>query len=209
MSLRLKLLGFTFVFLTGLFGFAFAHEHENSDDFKADPDYFSSRESCPEGFFWQQVVNKTDFHVRVFIDGKSFSTEIYSLSPKTVTNEINSLTGKPKELYYGAIRCFPEEKHEIKITAFVYRKMPLGMRGVVEILQGEKKFFYDSKSEDLELANPLMIEKKELRVIRLLSWDNATHNSGLFFLLFLIVFFIVSVFVMLSVLFRRPRHDDS
>lgn len=200
---------FALILTTGVSGTALAHEHGNSDSFKADPNYFSGRESCPKGFFWQKVVNKTKYHVRVFIDGKPFSTEIYSLSPKTIIREIDPQPQKPKELYHGAVRCFPEGKHEIKIIAFDYRKMPMGLRGVVEVLTGKRAFVYDSASDNQILGNPLFVEEEGFKDVRLFGWSSISHNIGAVFLILLLLFFAGAILMALMGLYKilKSRED--
>lgn len=172
MNSKFMQFGFIIMILSGIFGTAFAHEHGNGDSLKADPNYFPRQESCPKDFFWQTVVNKTPFNVRIFIDGKPFSTEIYALNPG-----------------YQATRCFPEGKHEIKIIAFVYEKMPFSNHGRIEILKAEREFSYDSAENDKPAALGFMeIEENNLNPIAIVSFKNARHNSGIVFLVLFILF---------------------
>src|SRR3989338_2212752 len=149
MRSRFMRFGFIVMILSGIFGTAFAHEHGNGDSLRADPNYFPRQELCPENFFWQTVTNKTPFNVRIFIDGKPFSTEIYALNPG-----------------YQAMRCFPEGRHEIKIIAFVYEKMPFSRHGRVEILKAERESFYDSAENNKSAVLRLMeIEENNLNPV--------------------------------------------
>jgi len=197
MNSKFMRFGFVIMILSGIFGTAFAHEHGNGDSLKADPGYFPRQELCPQNFFWQTVTNKTLFNVRIFIDEEPFSTEIYALNPN-----------------FQATRCFPEGYHEVKIIAFSYEKIPLSKYGKIEILRGEKEFFYDSevsdKKHDKYLGNPLMIEEKELKPVRFVSVKNARHNSGIVFLALFMLFALSAALMIFRELLRfsENRQDN-
>lgn len=195
MNLGFVRLGLALMFVAGIFGASFAHEHENSDSLKkADPHHFPRQESCPKGFFWQTVTNKTPFNVRVFIDGKAFSTEIYALNPN-----------------FQATRCFPEGKHEVKIIAFTYEKMPFSRHGRIEVIRAEGEFYYDS-SDDYKnkyvVSGFIDIEEKNLNTVALVSFKNVKHNSGIFSLIFLAFFAVGAALLSFIGLFRLSKNHQ-
>ncbi|KKU52673.1 MAG: hypothetical protein UX72_C0003G0054 [Parcubacteria group bacterium GW2011_GWA2_47_10] len=168
-----------------------------ASEMKGEPTFFPSRESCPDGYYWHTVMNSTEHHLRVFVDGKPFSSEIYALAPMMkVENDDGTFSSVP----YGVTRCFPKGGHPIIYQAEDFRSLPIG-HGRVEVITGraERK---TKESSDYAVTE---IKDGDLTPILWYDSENIRMNIGLVFPAILVVVFFATLIVFIRIVFFHKR----
>lgn len=137
-------------------------------------------ESCPDGYGWQKVLNKTSSYLKIWVDGVPFSKEVYEIIP-----------------FHSLTRCLPQGTHTVKVLALTHWKIPLGS-GVLVTIRGRSDFSHKSGPD------PGVVEINEsfLRPVPLLGADNLSNN---FALLVLGAFYLLVIAGLIYTLFRMIR----